>query len=123
VTVQEMDAAIRDAVKKVRAAGVTVRSGSWGIVCRGGTWEYESPKRRCCAVSAYVMTRDCPTEVGLLDEPLQTAAKELGVDVQWLSAYVVGFDGGQLMAGPTPDRADAWVCGRRLGEEVEFGDE
>jgi hypothetical protein len=98
MTIADIEARIREAVAAMRAAGVQIVCGSWGITGHitsndgAGHWSFfSSTTPRCCPLGAVVKAR----EQGHLTcvEPNVEAAAILGVQCDWVRAFTLGFDG------------------------------
>lgn len=93
---------IRSAIKSAQSEGYDVRPGPW-------FGNMESYGMRCCAIGAVIRKSD-------RFQPIETAAKILGVSVGWVISFVEGYDGG-VVGQVTPERHEAFMLGRRLRKE------
>lgn len=125
MTIADIEAIIRESVATMKAAGIEIVCGSWGISghitsnAGEGHWEFfSSMKPRCCPLGAVVKAR----EQGRLTcvEPNVAAADILGVRCDWVRAFTAGFDALAYEFDDQTHRAEreAYSLGCRLRREL-----
>jgi hypothetical protein len=104
---------IIEAIRAAQARGYVIKTGSWGVNGHGRVHEAEST---ClCPMGAVILGKEKRFKNDPLfsDEKAANAALELGASVEFVQAFISGFDSG-VRDGETGEAG----LGRELGVEI-----
>lgn len=109
---------IVDACDRHLAGGGTIEPLSWGVIYFDGKWQLCLDDCACPGGAVLIAFQPEPVTGSFNLGLFESTAAVLGVERDWLTAFILGFDGRAGFAEKDTEEEPLWFGGYELGWEL-----